>query len=476
MTATTLPTISSSDAELITASRNGNREAFGQIVRKYQSMISGLIYAACGDLHRSEDIAQETFISAWKSLSGLRDAAKLPGWLCQIARHRIADHFREFSTQKVQLQEQLAETIPAEVPDQAMSAEEGEMLWRTLARIPQPYRETMVLYYRQGQSTADVAAAMETTDAGVRQRLTRGRQMLRDEMAAMVERNLAKSAPGPEFSLAVMASLPMAAAQTAALTATAKGSAAAKSGFLFFLTTWIAPLAAILSMGMITGHSIYRAKPGAQKRFVIGYWIVFWLVIAGWVMFSIALIGYGQRRHWDYPTFIPVLSLAWGSYSILIFTLTALTCPRTEPVDQGTSPPLFRTFFLRFIFLTPLLYLGVGWLVRLAVRAGDPTSAVLIGASVIVGSAICAARGPKNGRHNPVKMLFESWMVMEVIALLAINLRMRPWAAIVDHVGYAYSPSQMPLWSVNVAGAVLFLWMLMIVRWRRGYSEAMSRA
>ena len=59
------------DADLVTASRSGDRRAFGQIIRKYQAMVSGLIYATCGDLHRSEDVAQETFISAWKSLSGL---------------------------------------------------------------------------------------------------------------------------------------------------------------------------------------------------------------------------------------------------------------------------------------------------------------------------------------------------------------------------------------------------------------------
>src|SRR5271170_1427215 len=89
------------DADLVTASRSGDRRAFGQIIRKYQAMVSGLIYAACGDLHRSEDVAQETFISAWKSLSGLRDASKLPGWLCQIARRRLADATRTKSATEV---------------------------------------------------------------------------------------------------------------------------------------------------------------------------------------------------------------------------------------------------------------------------------------------------------------------------------------------------------------------------------------
>src|SRR5690349_24804095 len=82
------------DAELVSASRQGDREAFGRIVRRYQGMVTGLIYAACGDLHRSEDMAQDTFVSAWKSLSGLRDATKLPAWLCQVARHRLIDDAR----------------------------------------------------------------------------------------------------------------------------------------------------------------------------------------------------------------------------------------------------------------------------------------------------------------------------------------------------------------------------------------------
>src|SRR4051794_26648324 len=89
------------DADLVAASREGDREAFAQIVRRYQGMVSGLIYAACGDLHRSEDLAQETFLSAWKSLSGLRQPAKLPAWLCQIARHRTQDQQRRTVTEKV---------------------------------------------------------------------------------------------------------------------------------------------------------------------------------------------------------------------------------------------------------------------------------------------------------------------------------------------------------------------------------------
>src|SRR5436190_14560990 len=87
--------VAQADVDLVAASRQGNRDAFGQIVRRYQGLISGLIYSGCGDLCASEDIAQETFLAAWKSLSGLREPEKLPAWLCQIARHRMLDQRRE---------------------------------------------------------------------------------------------------------------------------------------------------------------------------------------------------------------------------------------------------------------------------------------------------------------------------------------------------------------------------------------------
>src|ERR1700722_9513890 len=250
------------DAVLVTASRSGDRRAFGQIIRKYQAMVSGLVYAACGDLHRSEDIAQETFISAWKSLSGLCDASKLPGWLCQIARRRLADVSRKAPHKEIPFSQAFAAgQEPAAPVDDALKAEESELLWHTLSRIPQPYRETLVLFYRQEQSTAQVAAAMETTEVTVRQRLTRGRQMLREEVAGMLERNIARTSPSPQFTTQVIAALPAMAAQAAGISATAKGSVAAKSGTLMMiLMGWVVPITLLFNMIFGTWRDIHDAR------------------------------------------------------------------------------------------------------------------------------------------------------------------------------------------------------------------------
>src|SRR4051812_13797164 len=207
------------DSDLVLASRQGDREAFGRIVRKYQGLVSGLIYSACGDLSASEDIAQETFLAAWKSLSGLREPQKLAAWLCQIARHRMLDQNRESARENARLARAITKYDATKSPrpdEAAMSAEEREVLWKSLAKIAEPYRETLVLYYRQNQSTEEVARALEISEETVRQRLSRGRQMLREQVAAMLERNLARSAPSAHFASAVVAALPALVAQGAA--------------------------------------------------------------------------------------------------------------------------------------------------------------------------------------------------------------------------------------------------------------------
>ena len=67
----------SSDSELVTRSLAGNRDAFGRIVARYQSLLCSLAYSATGSLSQSEDLAQETFVAAWKQLADLREPEKL---------------------------------------------------------------------------------------------------------------------------------------------------------------------------------------------------------------------------------------------------------------------------------------------------------------------------------------------------------------------------------------------------------------
>ena len=78
-----------SDAELVSRTLAGDRDAFSRIVSRYQILICSLAYSRIGHLGQSEDVAQETFITAWKHLRLLREPDKLRAWLCGIVRNRI---------------------------------------------------------------------------------------------------------------------------------------------------------------------------------------------------------------------------------------------------------------------------------------------------------------------------------------------------------------------------------------------------
>jgi len=152
MTTQTMSVNEFNDAGLVTQSMAGNRNAFGQIVAQHQSLICSLAYSATGSITQSEDIAQETFVTAWTHLPELREPARLRAWLCGIARNLIGKTLRRDAREPVHAAEQLEkahelpspELLPSE---HVMSKEEEAILWRSLERIPETYREPLVLFY-----------------------------------------------------------------------------------------------------------------------------------------------------------------------------------------------------------------------------------------------------------------------------------------------------------------------------------------
>ena len=236
ITIETMLPVESNDAELVANSLRGSRDAFGQIVSRYQSLICSLAYNSTGSLTQSEDIAQETFVTAWKRLSELREPAKLRSWLCGIAKnlnHRTRRGQEREPVHGAEPMEALAElpTLEPHPPEQAISREEEGILWRSLEGIPETYREPLILFYREQESVEQVALALELSEDAVRQRLVRGRKLLHEQVLAFVEGALKSTAPGQSFTLGVVAALPTAAASAKAATigaALAKGGAAAK--------------------------------------------------------------------------------------------------------------------------------------------------------------------------------------------------------------------------------------------------------
>jgi RNA polymerase sigma factor (sigma-70 family) len=254
-----------SDAELVEASRRGERAAFGELVERYGRMVSAISYASTRDRALGEDITQDTFVSAWRDLDRLRDANAVRPWLCGIARNLAHKARRRRRREVVETD---ADAIGTErTPFEVIRQAETEQLVETaLGRVPVVYREALVLFYFEQRSTKDVAAALGVTEEVVHKRLSRGRQHLADGVDQIVERTLEGRRSRHDLAACVLAALPItiAVAPSHADAAT-KGSSMWKIGALGLAATTVA-VGTVVAWPRIGAQAGERASaPGVRR-------------------------------------------------------------------------------------------------------------------------------------------------------------------------------------------------------------------
>ena len=194
---------SAPDAELVLAARRGDKRAFVEIVARHQAMVSGIALGILGEFAASEDAAQEAFLTAWREFHALREPEHLRGWLAQIARNAALGHLRRRRGHE-ELNGALPVADSSPGPDEvAANQEEAALVQQFLGRLPETYRLPLVLFYREGQSVRAVAGALEISEDAVKQRLARGREMLREQMSGIVETVLTRTGPTAVFTMTI---------------------------------------------------------------------------------------------------------------------------------------------------------------------------------------------------------------------------------------------------------------------------------
>ena len=291
------------DEDLVLASLGGDREAFGHIVERYQRLLCSLAYSAVGNLSESEDIAQEAFITAWQKMSDLKDPAKLRPWLCGIVRFKASRSRRKDAREPVsgaddlESLEEHSDDDPS-VQDNTIREEEQAILWHSLEQIPEKYREPLVLYYREHQSIEHVAVELDLKEDAVKQRLSRGRKMLKEQAMSFVEGALSRSTPGKTFTVAVMAALatisPPAKAAGIGAAAAAVGKGAGGIAKTTLLAAVLASVSGLVSSVMALRMNLNQSRTKRERRRVVVTTISlvgsFWLFIGAlFLLRSIAL-------------------------------------------------------------------------------------------------------------------------------------------------------------------------------------------
>jgi RNA polymerase sigma-70 factor (ECF subfamily) len=174
------------DVALLSSARDGDVDAFAELVRRYEHRVRAMLFRLLDDDRDVEEATQDAFLQAWRNLDRFRSDAAVFTWLYRIAVNEALARLRRKRLVTTDLDD-LAETVhaaadPAYEPEQA--AEGGELeafLAGSIRRLPPDYRAPLVLRDVIGLSNQEVADILELSLAAAKSRVHRARMQIRAE-------------------------------------------------------------------------------------------------------------------------------------------------------------------------------------------------------------------------------------------------------------------------------------------------------
>ena len=160
--------------------------AFERLVREHQHMVYCVALSFCKDSALAEDVAQEAFLKAYRSVDQMREPARLKTWLYSIARFTAIDWIRRRRREPVL---GLAEGAAKEIPERPAAESKEDRTVRVMDVIrglQEDHREIMILRYVRGLSYTQIARETGTTTSAVGEKLSRIRENVRQKLRAEV--------------------------------------------------------------------------------------------------------------------------------------------------------------------------------------------------------------------------------------------------------------------------------------------------
>lgn len=177
-----------SDSELINSFLKGNRQAFGELVARYQDYVYNLALRLVGNTADAEDLVQEIFIQVMRKVGGWRGEAKFGTWLYRVAANQCYDWLRKRHSEIVSFEDN--DLSGGEDPvARVEQLDFKERVLRELVRLPLDFRLVVVLRDIQGLSYEEIAESLEISLGTVKSRLSRGRALLAAQLRPVWEQN-----------------------------------------------------------------------------------------------------------------------------------------------------------------------------------------------------------------------------------------------------------------------------------------------
>lgn len=182
------------ERELVEQVLDGDREAFLDFIDRYERLVKHVVFRMVDDDRDREELCQDVFVRAYRSLDGFRFESKLSTWLARIARNTCLNHLEkkdlplyadhapapDGESPDARTALNRVEDPDADVDQDAMDREQQDVVRRGLDTLAEHYRTALTLYHLEGMSVSQISEVMGNPEGTVKSHLYRGRKKLKD--------------------------------------------------------------------------------------------------------------------------------------------------------------------------------------------------------------------------------------------------------------------------------------------------------
>jgi RNA polymerase sigma-70 factor (ECF subfamily) len=190
-----------SDSELIEEALEGDTSSYGLLVTRYKNSVHNMAYRMMNNAEDAEDIAQEAFISAYRSLDRFDTNRRFSPWLFRITINLCIDHLRRQRYRPIYIDDEGTYMdegeskiqIPDSSPDPQMMAETAEIreiIEGAIAGLSPKYRAVLMLRYLEDFTYAEISEALDVSTNTVKTHLHRGREILKRKIKPLLREEL----------------------------------------------------------------------------------------------------------------------------------------------------------------------------------------------------------------------------------------------------------------------------------------------
>jgi len=162
------------EAQVIALIRTGNTDAFAEIIEHYQVPIIRYLYRLTGDYEMAQDLAQDTFLQAYKGILKTKSELSFKAWLYRIATNNALQFRRRKRLLSFIPFADLRKSDISIVENPADCAEENMAIKESLLKVPDEKRTCLVLHFVEGLKYREIAEILGVSEDAVRKRVARG--------------------------------------------------------------------------------------------------------------------------------------------------------------------------------------------------------------------------------------------------------------------------------------------------------------